>query len=73
MQLMEIQTLTTALIVLLFIVVCGLLVWGAYHFSPRSAAAQLPRGVARRVDPRREVVWTGVATMVLLAIFLVAR
>jgi heme/copper-type cytochrome/quinol oxidase subunit 2 len=67
---LSLGSLTTGLTILLFVGVAGLLGYGAIHFR-RSASGDSPGSdrVERRVDMRREVLWTGVAATLLLIVF----
>jgi heme/copper-type cytochrome/quinol oxidase subunit 2 len=58
---------STIIIGALFAVVAGLLVYGAVSFRNQSSEERA------RADMRWEVVWTGVATVILLVIFLMVR
>lgn len=53
---------------LLFAAVAGLLGYGAYAFGVRGGTVQ-----PTRVSMGREVLWTGVAAVLLLVIFLYAH
>jgi len=60
------ESLVGALIAALFLVVAGLLAYGAYAFrrSPKQAS---------KVNMQLEVLWTGLAGALLLAIFVYVR
>lgn len=61
-------SLVTGLIAVLFAAVLGLLGYGAYAFS-RGAESVQPA----KVNMGREVLWTGLAALLLLGIFLYAH
>lgn len=58
----------TALIVLLFAVAAGLLGYGVYAFGRRGATEEVSQ-----VNMGREVLWTGLAAVLLAAVFLYAQ
>jgi heme/copper-type cytochrome/quinol oxidase subunit 2 len=60
-------TLVTGLIAVLFVAVLGLLGYGAYAFS-RGDSVQ-----PTKVSMAREVLWTGLAALLLLGLFVVAH
>jgi heme/copper-type cytochrome/quinol oxidase subunit 2 len=67
------DTPVTVLVSLLFAAIAALLAYGAYAFrhAPQPADMRLPGG--RQVDMRLEVLWTGCAAVLLLAVFAVVR
>lgn len=65
-----IHTAVGALLVLLFVAVGALLLYGVYAF--RGAAKPAVEG-ARAVNLRIEVLWTAIAAALLLGVFLYAR
>lgn len=62
----------TAVIVMLFLAIGGLLAHGFRVFGHHREGGMEVQG-ARRVRMGREVLWTGIATLLLLAIFVFAR
>jgi predicted secreted protein len=62
----------TGLIVTFFLGVGALLAYGARRFGSGDEPAALGRS-ARQVSMGREVLWTGVATLLLFAVFLYVR
>lgn len=60
--------LVTGLIAVLFLAVLGLLGYGAYAFSHGGVSEQ-----QAKVSMAREVLWTGLAAILLLGIFLYAH
>lgn len=60
--------LVAGLIGLLFLAVLGLLGYGVFAFSRGGASAQ-----PSKVNMAREVLWTGLASLLLLVIFLYAH
>ncbi|MGH2447756.1 MAG: hypothetical protein ACRDFS_04030 [Chloroflexota bacterium] len=59
----------TALIILLFGVAAGLVVYGAFSFK----GVEVAEGGGRFVNMRLEVLWTAIAAAILLAIFIYTR
>jgi heme/copper-type cytochrome/quinol oxidase subunit 2 len=60
--------LVTGLIAVLFLVVAALLAYGAYAFTRRQETQQ-----PTRVNMSREVLWTGMASLLLFGVFLYAH
>lgn len=66
--------LVTGLTIMLFATVGAMLAYGAVHFGRSAAEAQAGSGTSeRRIDMRREVLWTGVAAVLLLFVFVYVR
>jgi heme/copper-type cytochrome/quinol oxidase subunit 2 len=61
-------SLVTDLIAVLFLAVVGLLGYGAYSFGRRGESTQVAK-----VSMAREVLWTAVAALLLLGLFLYAH
>lgn len=59
------------LVLALFVVMLGLLVYGASAFAGGADTSHTPGG--RRINMRLEVLWTGVAATILFGFFLVAH
>ncbi|GAC1442800.1 MAG: hypothetical protein NVSMB52_00430 [Chloroflexota bacterium] len=68
-----IHQIVTYLIPALFVVVVALLAYGVYAFRPSNEETRSEVMPGRRVNMRLEVLWTGIASMLLLAVFLSAR
>lgn len=62
----------TFLIVAFFLVAGALLAYGARSFG-RSAEPPVAAHAVRRVRMGREVLWTGIATLLLFGVFMYAR
>jgi heme/copper-type cytochrome/quinol oxidase subunit 2 len=63
-----IVNLVTGLIVILFLLVAAFLGYGAYSFGRRGESVQ-----QGKANMAREVVWTGLASLLLLGLFLYAH
>lgn len=66
-------TPVTGLVVLLFLVVAGLLAYGFLAFRDDHSATSNSVTAKVQVNTRREVLWTGISAMLLLAVFLLVR
>lgn len=64
-----IVNLVTGLIAVLFLAVLGLLGYGVHAFSRRDGSAEPPT----KVNMGREVLWTGLASLLLFGFFLYAH